>query len=204
MHIAISGNIGVGKTTLTKLISSHYGWNAHYETVDENPYLNDFYNDMPRWSFNLQVYFLHNRFAQIRDIQSSDVPVIQDRTIYEDAYIFAPNLYEMGLMTLKDFTTYQDLFNTIRQFIRPPDLLIYLKSPVSKLVEQINNRGREFEDSIRLDYLKSLNKRYDNWIEHYQEGKKIVVDVDGIDFVNKQEDLGAIISKIDAEINGLF
>ena len=204
MHIAIAGNIGSGKTTLTSLLSKHYKWEAHYEDADENPYLNDFYNDMQRWSFNLQVYFLNNRFSQVQEFRNNKKNVIQDRTIYEDAYIFAPNLHAMGLMTSRDFESYFSLFKLMESFIAPPDLLIYLRASIPVLVDQISSRGREYEESIRLDYLKRLNERYEAWIETYDKGKLVIIDVDNINFVDNPEDLGNIINKIDAEINGLF
>ena len=204
MHIAIAGNIGSGKTTLTSLLSKHYKWEAHYEDADENPYLNDFYNDMQRWSFNLQVYFLNNRFSQVQEFRNKKKNVIQDRTIYEDAYIFAPNLHAMGLMTSRDFESYFSLFKLMEGFIQPPDLLIYLRASIPVLVDQISSRGREYEESIRLDYLKRLNERYEAWISTYDDGKLLIVDVDNTNFINNGEDLGKVISKIDAEIHGLF
>lgn len=204
MHIAIAGNIGSGKTTLTRLLSKHYKWDAHYEDVDENPYLNDFYNDMQRWSFNLQIYFLNSRFNQILDIRKSGLTVIQDRTIYEDAHIFAPNLHSMGLMTSRDFDNYFSLFELMSSLIQPPDLLIYLRASVPTLVNQIQKRGRDYENSIRLDYLKRLNERYEAWISKYDLGKLLVIDVDNLNFSEKNEDLSYIINKIDAEIHGLF
>lgn len=204
MHVAIAGNIGSGKTTLTELLSKHYGWEAQYEDVDENPYLNDFYNDMQRWSFNLQIYFLNSRFNQIQDIRSSGKNVIQDRTIYEDAFIFAPNLHAMGLMTTRDFENYFSLFNLMESFIGPPDLLIYLRASVPKLVSQIQMRGREYEEAIRLDYLKRLNERYEAWISNYDKGKLLIIDVDDNNFKETPEDLGLIIHKIDTELHGLF
>lgn len=204
MHIAIAGNIGSGKTTLASKLEKHYDWIAHYEDADENPYLNDFYEDMQRWSFNLQVYFLRSRFQQIIDIRKSGKNVIQDRTIYEDAYIFAPNLHAMGLMTTRDFQNYTDLFKMISSFIQPPDLLIYLRASVPTLVNQIQKRGREYENNIRLDYLKRLNERYEAWISTYEEGKLLIVDVDTNNFSEDPEDLGKIIQSIDAEIHGLF
>lgn len=204
MHLAIAGNIGSGKTTLTSLLSKHYKWEAHYEDADENPYLNDFYNDMQRWSFNLQVYFLNNRFSQVQEFRKSKKHVIQDRTIYEDAYIFAPNLHSMGLMTSRDFESYFSLFKLMESFIQPPDLLIYLRASIPVLVDQISSRGREYEESIRLDYLKRLNERYEAWISTYDQGKLLIVDVDDTNFINNSEDLGKVISRIDAEIHGLF
>ncbi len=204
MHIAIAGNIGSGKTTLTKLLADHYKWESHFEDVDENPYLNDFYNDMQRWSFNLQVYFLNSRFNQVTEIRRENKDVIQDRTIYEDAYIFAPNLHAMGLMTTRDFENYFSLFNLMDSFISPPDLLIYLRATVPALVNQIQQRGRDYEESIRLDYLKRLNERYEAWISTYDKGKLLIVDVDQNNFHEDTEDLGKIINNIDAEIHGLF
>lgn len=203
MHIAIAGNIGSGKTTLTSLLSKHYGWDAHYEDVDDNPYLNDFYKDMQRWSFNLQIYFMKSRFGQVQQIHNGDKNVIQDRTIYEDAFIFAPNLHAMGLMSTRDFDNYSSLFNLMNAFIPAPNLLIYLRSSVPNLVEQIQKRGRDYENSIRIDYLNRLNERYEAWISGY-ENKLLIIDVDNLDFENNKEDLGKIITKIEAEINGLF
>lgn len=204
MHIAIAGNIGSGKTTLAALLSKHYGWEAHYEDVDTNPYLNNFYEDMKRWSFNLQVYFLNSRFRQVVEIRKREKTVIQDRTIYEDAYIFAPNLHEMGLMESRDYNNYASLFELMVSFIKPPDLLIYLKASVPTLVSQIQKRGREYENSIRLDYLKKLNERYEEWINGYDQGNLLVINVDNLKFSEKQKDLGDVIRKIDAEIHGLF
>ena len=204
MHIAVAGNIGSGKTTLTKLLAKHYGWEPNYEDVDDNPYLNDFYEDMQRWSFNLQIYFLNSRFNQIVDIKEGNKKVIQDRTIYEDAYIFAPNLHPMGLMTTRDFENYFSLFNSMDHFIKAPDLMIYLRASVPTLVNQIQNRGREYEESIRLDYLKRLNERYEAWISTYDKGKLLVINVDENNFIEKPEDLGNIIQKIDGELHGLF
>ncbi len=203
MHIAIAGNIGSGKTTLTKILSKHYGWKAHYEDVEHNPYLQSFYDDMQRWSFNLQVYFLNSRFRQVVEIRRGNKKVIQDRSIYEDAYIFAPNLHDMNLMSTRDFENYSSLFELMSSFIQPPDLLIYLRASVPTLVDQIQKRGREYEESIRIDYLKLLNERYEAWISKYKHGKLLIVDVDKLDF-SKPEDIGLVIEKIDAEINGLF
>ena len=204
MHIAIAGNIGSGKTTLTALLAKHYKWDAHYEDVDDNPYLNDFYKDMQRWSFNLQVYFLKSRFGQVKEIHASEKNVIQDRTIYEDAFIFAPNLHAMGLMSTRDFENYFSLFQLMETFIPAPNLLIYLRSSVANLVGQIQKRGRDYENSIRIDYLTRLNERYEAWISEYNNGKLLIIDVDNMDFENNKEDLGTIINRIDAEINGLF
>jgi deoxyadenosine/deoxycytidine kinase len=204
MHIAVAGNIGAGKTTLTELLAKHYKWTAHFEDVDENPYLNDFYNDMQRWSFNLQIYFLNSRFKQITDIRKSGKTIIQDRTIYEDAEIFAPNLHSMGLMSTRDFNNYKTLFDSMVSVIQPPNLLIYLRATVPTLVNQIQKRGREYESSIRIDYLKQLNDRYDRWINNYNLGKLLIINVDDIDFTTRAEDLSLIIDKIDAQIHGLF
>lgn len=204
MHIAIAGNIGSGKTTLTTSLAKHYKWEPHFENADDNPYLNDFYNDMQRWSFNLQVYFLNKRFSEIQEIRKNKKNVIQDRTIYEDAYIFAPNLHAMGLMTTRDFESYFSLFKLMESFIQPPDLLIYLRASIPVLVNQISSRGREYEESIRLDYLKRLNERYEAWVSTYDQGKILVVDVDHVNFTEENEDLGKVINKIDAEIHGLF
>ena len=204
MHIAIAGNIGSGKTTLAGLLSKHYNWEAHYEDVESNPYLNNFYEDMQRWSFNLQIYFLNSRFRQVVDIRKSGKTVIQDRTIYEDAYIFAPNLHAMGLMASRDFDNYSRLFELMSSFIRPPDLLIYLRAGVPTLVSQIQKRGREYENAIRLDYLNHLNQRYEDWISGYDLGKLLIVNVDTIKFSERQADLGHVIQRIDAEIHGLF
>jgi len=203
-HVAIAGNIGAGKTTLCEKLGKHFGWTVHYESTDNNPYLSDFYIDMKRWSFNLQVYFLNNRYRQILDIHKGDITVIQDRTIYEDAYIFAPNLHDMGLMSTRDFNNYFDLFKLMTSQIQPPDLLIYLKADVSTLVSHIQKRGRDYEGSMSLDYLKSLNERYEKWISEYTEGKLLVIDANNIDFKNNPEDFGKIISQVDAELYGLF
>ena len=204
MHIAVAGNIGAGKTTLSELLSKHYKWTPHYEDVDQNPYLNDFYNDMQRWSFNLQIYFLNSRFQQIIDLRKSGKTIIQDRTIYEDAEIFAPNLHSMGLMSTRDFKNYKTLFDLMVSLIQPPDLLMYLRASVPTLVNQIQKRGREYENSIRIDYLKQLNDRYETWINSYKLGKVLVINVDNIDFTSNPEDLRFIIDKIDAQIHGLF
>ena len=204
MHVAIAGNIGSGKTTLTTKLSKHYKWEAHYEDVENNPYLNDFYKEMQRWSFNLQVYFLNSRFRQILNIKSSGKDFIQDRTIYEDAFIFAPNLHSMGLMSSRDFDNYQQLFSLMDSFVQGPDLLVYLRASTTTLISQIQKRGREYENSIRLDYLTRLNERYEAWISEYTKGKLLIVDVDDINFSESEEDLGEVINKIDAEIHGLF
>jgi deoxyadenosine/deoxycytidine kinase len=204
MLVAVAGNIGSGKTTLTTLLAKHYNWDTHFEDVDENPYLNDFYNDMQRWSFNLQVYYMTSRISKIQEINASGKATIQDRTLYEDAYIFAPNLHSMGLMTTRDFETYFSLFKLQETFIKPPDLLIYLRASVPTLVNQIQKRGRDYEESIRLDYLKRLNERYEAWISTYDQGKILIVDVDNNNFSEKAEDLGKIINGIEAELHGLF
>ncbi len=204
MHIAVAGNIGSGKTTLTRLLSKHYNWEAKYEEVDNNPYLADFYNDMQRWSFNLQVFFLNQRFKGIVDIQRSQSHVIQDRTIYEDARIFAPNLHSMGLMSTRDFENYQSLFDLMLSLVKPPDLLIYLRSSIPNLVSQIHKRGREYESAIRIDYLSGLNVRYEEWISGFKDSKLLVIDVDENKFEDRPEDLSLVIDKIDAILNGLF
>ena len=204
MHIAIAGNIGSGKTTLAGMLAKHYEWEPHYENVDTNPYLEDFYNDMKAWSFNVQIFFLRQRLKQIMDIRNSGKNVIQDRTLYEDAYIFAPNLHEMDLMATRDFETYFSLFQQVEQLIQPPDLLIYLKSSVPNLVKRIQSKGREYENAIRLDYLERLNRRYDVWVQSYELGKILVIDTDKINFIDEPEDFSKIINKIDAELFGLF
>lgn len=204
MHIAIAGNIGSGKTTLAGLLSKHFGWEAHYEDVDDNPYLNDFYEDMQRWSFNLQIYFLNSRFKQVLEIKQSGKTVVQDRTIYEDAYIFAPNLHSMGLMTTRDFDNYFTLFGLMSSLVEPPDLLLYLRASVPTLVNQIQKRGREYENSIRIDYLKRLNERYEAWIESYKLGKVLIIEADAYNFPDNKDHLAQIIDKINAEIHGLF
>jgi deoxyadenosine/deoxycytidine kinase len=204
MHIAIAGNIGSGKTTLTTLIAKHYKYTAHFEEVDNNPYLSDFYKDMQRWSFNLQVFFLRSRFRQLIDIKKKSKKIVQDRTIYEDAYIFAPNLHAMGLMTTRDFENYSDLFGVMDEFITPPDLLIYLRASVPSLVMNIQKRGRDYEEAIRLDYLTRLNERYEAWVTTYTKGKILIIDIDNNRFHENPEDLGTIISGIEAQLNGLF
>jgi deoxyadenosine/deoxycytidine kinase len=204
MHIAVAGNIGAGKTTLTKLLAKHYKWEAQLEDVVDNPYLDDFYNQMERWSFNLQVYFLNSRFRQVNQIQNGGKDIIQDRTIYEDAHIFAPNLHAMGLMTNRDFENYKSLFDLMEGFVKGPDLLIYLRSSIPNLVSQIHKRGRDYENTISIDYLSRLNERYEAWITTYEKGNLLIIDVDNLDFVANPEDLGSIINKIDAQINGLF
>lgn len=203
MYIGIAGNIGSGKTTLTGLLAKNFKWEAHYEEAD-NPYMNDFYNDMQRWSFNLQIYFLNSRYNQILQILKSGKTIVQDRTIYEDAHIFAPNLHDMGLLSTRDFNTYFSSFELMSKFIQPPDLLIYLRASVPTLVRNIQKRGRDYESSIRLDYLKRLNERYEAWIAKYDLGKLLIFDVDDMNFTEKPEDLRTIIDRVDAEINGLF
>ena len=204
MHIAIAGNIGSGKTTLTGLLAKHFGWDPHYEDVDTNPYLNSFYEDMQRWSFNLQIYFLNSRFRQVVDIRNSGKTVIQDRTIYEDAYIFAPNLHAMNLMSTRDYENYRSLFDLMGTFIQPPDLLIYLRASVPTLVNQIQKGGREYESSIRLDYLKNLNEMYEEWIDGYKFGKLLIIDADNLKVSENPEDLGKVIEDINAQLHGLF
>ena len=204
MHIAVAGNIGAGKTTLAGLLSKHYGWEAHFEDVDENPYLNDFYKDMKRWSFALQIHFLNSRFSQVLALRQSGKEIIQDRTIYEDAHIFAPNLYSMNLMLKRDFENYKALFDVMSGLIQPPDLLIYLRASIPTLIKHIQSRGRDYEETIRLDYLKRLNERYEAWISNYDKGKLLIIDVDNIDFIKNPKDLSEVISKIDADLNGLF
>ena len=204
MHVAIAGNIGAGKTTLTQLLAKHYKWEAQLEDVVDNPYLDDFYNQMERWSFNLQVYFLNSRFRQVLQIRESGKNIIQDRTIYEDANIFAPNLHAMGLMTNRALENYSSLFGLMESLVQSPDLIIYLRSSIPNLVSQIHKRGRDYENSISIDYLSRLNERYEAWIHGYNKGKLLIIDVDDLDFVENEEDLGFIINKIDAEINGLF
>ena len=203
MHIAIAGNIGAGKTTLTRLLAKHFGWTPHYEEVDHNPYLASYYEDMQRWSFNIQVYFLNSRFRQVIELRKKKKDVIQDRTIYEDAYIFAPNLHDMQLMPTRDFENYTSLFELMAQFLEYPDLLIYLKADIPTLVAQINKRGREYENTIRIDYLQHLNEKYEKWISNYP-GKLLVIDVNTIKFAERAEDFGIVIEKINAELYGLF
>jgi deoxyadenosine/deoxycytidine kinase len=203
-HIAVAGNIGAGKTTLTELLSKHYKWIPQFEDVDHNPYLNDFYDDMPRWSFNLQIFFLNSRLNQLLEVYSGTETVIQDRTIYEDAHIFAPNLHDMGLMSKRDYNNYFQFFQTLKRMVQPPDLLIYLQASVPTLVGQIQKRGREYEENIRLDYLKRLNDLYNKWIDGYKEGGLLVIDVDKNKFPENEEHLGEIITRIDAQLYGLF
>lgn len=204
MHIAVAGNIGSGKTTLVELLAKHFGWDPMFEKVDDNPYLANFYDDMRRWSFNLQVYFLNKRFRSLIEHRKKHKDIIQDRTLFEDAYIFAPNLHAMGLMATKDYKTYLDCFELINSFIEPPELLIYLKASVPTLIRNIQKRGRDYETSIRLDYISSLNDRYNKWIENYAESQLLIINIDDIDFSSNKSDLGLIIEKINAEIHGLF
>ncbi|EEI92932.1 deoxynucleoside kinase [Sphingobacterium spiritivorum ATCC 33300] len=204
MHIAIVGNIGAGKTTLTQLLANHFKYEPQFEAVDNNPYLEDFYADMKRWAFNLQIFFLNSRFRHIVQLQEKGIDMIQDRTIYEDAYIFAENLFDMGLMSERDFENYSNIFQSIIHYIKPPDLLIYLKASVPTLVNNIQRRGRDYESAIRLDYLSKLNDKYDKWINNYKDGKVMVLDKDNLDFTSNPEDLGFIIQKIEAELFGLF
>ena len=204
MHIAVAGNIGSGKTTLTSLLARNFKWEPQYEDLDTNPYLHSFYEDMQRWSFNLQIYFLNSRFRRIIDIRKSGKTVIQDRTIYEDAFIFAPNLHGMNLMSTRDFENYKSLFELISSFIQPPDLLIYLRASVPTLVSQIQKRGREYESAIRIDYLKNLNDLYEEWVENYKLGKILFIDVDNLKFSENSEHLGIVIEKVNAELHGLF
>ena len=204
MHIAVTGNIGAGKTTLTTMLAKHYGWSAQFEDVDHNPYLDDFYQDMSKWSFALQMYFLGSRFRQVKEIRESGKNIIQDRTIYEDAYIFAENLNEMNLLSDRDYSNYTSLFNLMKSFVSAPDLLIYLKADISTLTKQIAKRGREYEAGISIDYLMRLNKKYEAWINSYKEGKLLMIDVNDLDFVEREEDFGYILERIDAELNGLF
>lgn len=203
-HIAIAGNIGAGKTTLVTKLAHHYGWEARYEAVDNNPYLADFYEDMTRWAFPLQIYFLHSRYNQVVDILRSQNPIIQDRTIYEDAHIFAKNLYQSGHLTKRDFENYFSLFQSMAASIKPPDLLIYLRAEIHTLTRQIAKRGRAYESGISLKYLKDLNDHYEEWIGEYTNGRLLVIDINDLDYVERPEDLGHIIQKIDAEVNGLF
>lgn len=204
MHIAVTGNIGAGKTTLTTMLAKHYGWEAQFEDVEHNPYLDDFYQDMSKWSFALQIYFLGSRFRQVKEIRESGKNIIQDRTIYEDAHIFAENLNEMNLLSDRDYANYSSLFNLMKSFVSAPDLLIYLKADISTLTRQIAKRGRDYEAGISIDYLLRLNSKYENWIENYKEGKLLVIDVNHLDFVERKEDFGYILDRIDGEMNGLF
>ena len=203
MHIAIAGNIGAGKTTLTELLAKHYKWEPQYEDVVQNPYLDDFYAEMERWSFNLQVYFLNSRFRQILDIHNSKNTVIQDRTIYEDAHIFAPNLHAMGLMTHRDFENYSSLFQLMESLVKGPDLLIYLRSSIPNLVNQIHKRGRVYENSISIEYLSRLNERYEAWIHDYKKDNLSILEVDELNFVDRSEDLQQVIQTIDSKLEDM-
>ena len=204
LHIAVAGNIGAGKTTLVTKLAKHYGWEAHFEAVDDNPYLSDFYQDMSKWSFPLQIYFLHSRFNQVRSIRDASHTIIQDRTIYEDAFIFARNLRDSGYLTHRDFNNYFSLFKSMTSVIQPPDLLIYLRAGIPKLTEQISKRGRDYESSISLKYLEDLNRQYESWVSEYKDGKLLVVDVNKTDFVSNPDDMHEIVKRIDAELHGLF
>lgn len=204
MHIAITGNIGSGKTTLTQMLARHYGYKPVYESADNNPYLSSFYEDMRRWSFNLQIHFLHTRIRQLLEVRHEYSNIIQDRTIYEDAYVFAPNLHAMGLLNTRDLENYIKIFELIDSFIQPPDLMIYLKGDVPQLIRQIQRRGREYDNAIRLDYLTSLNNRYDSWIEEYNKSKKLIINIEEVNFADVPEDLGYVINQIDSEFNSLF
>lgn len=203
-HVAIAGNIGAGKTTLTEKLGKAFKWDVLYESIEDNPYLSDFYHDMKRWSFNLQIYFLHSRYKQILEIIQGDKVVVQDRTIYEDAFIFAPNLHDMGLLSSRDYENYISLFHTMMGQIQPPDLLIYLRAGIPTLVAHIHSRGREYEGSMSLDYLKRLNERYEEWISDYREGRLLIINADELDFEHRAEDMGQIISSVQAELHGLF
>ncbi|MDA0684885.1 MAG: deoxynucleoside kinase [Bacteroidetes bacterium] len=203
-YVAVAGNIGAGKSSLTRILSDYFKWEAYFERVDDNPYLEDFYEDMHRWSFNLQVFFLSSRFEHQRLIEEAPHSVVQDRSIYEDAEIFARNLNEMGLMSARDYENYQDLFKVMTSYLRPPDLLVYLKASVPTLVSHIQSRGREFESTIRIEYLQRLNKHYEDWVDRYDLGPKVIIDVDELDFVNVEKDQSHIISKVEARLFGLF
>jgi deoxyadenosine/deoxycytidine kinase len=203
-HVAIAGNIGAGKTTLSEMLAKHFGWDVHYENAENNPYLADFYLEMKRWSFNLQVFFLSSRYQQVLEIHRGSRTVIQDRTIYEDAYIFAPNLADMGLMERRDFENYLGLFECMTSQLQAPDLLIYLRASIPTLVDHIHMRGRDYEGSISIDYLRRLNDRYDNWINNYKEGKLLIINVDNLDFHNRPEDFSQVLQTVQAELHGLF
>lgn len=203
-HIAVAGNIGSGKTTLAEKLSKHYSWTPLYESVDNNPYLRDFYEDMTRWAFHLQIFFLNSRFNQVNQIRQSERTIIQDRTIYEDAHIFAVNLHRSGHINERDYKSYMDIFRSMTAFVQPPDLLIYLKADIPKLVQQIEKRNRDFEFNIKLEYLRSLNEHYEQWIGQYDLGKLLVIDVNQIDFVARPEDFSNIVQRIDLELNSLF
>jgi len=203
-HVAIAGNIGAGKTALTDVMGQYFDWTTIYEQVDENPYLTDFYNDMRRWSFNLQVFFLSRRFDQLKEIEEMDASVVQDRSIYEDAEIFARNLYEMGLMSARDFENYGDLFSIMTDYLEPPSLLVYLRASVPTLVDQIQQRGRDYESTIRIDYLERLQGHYEDWIEDYDRGPKLIIDIDELDFVHEEKDRRTVLNQIESRLFGLF
>ena len=200
MRIAIAGNIGAGKTSLTKQLSKSLKYKPYYEDVIANPYLDDFYNHMERWSFNLQIYFLNSRFKQLVTIDSIKQNVIQDRTIYEDAFIFAPNLNAMGLMTQRDYNNYLALFDTMLNLVKPPDLLVYLQSSIPSLVNKIHKRGRDYEKTISIEYLSRLNERYEAWISNYNSGKLLKINVDDLDFVENKSDYETILELIKKEL----
>ncbi|MEQ8688035.1 MAG: deoxynucleoside kinase [Imperialibacter sp.] len=204
MHIAVSGNIGAGKTTLAEKLGKHYNWKVQLESVEENPYLEDFYSDMKRWAFHVQIHFLNSRFKQVNELRDSRASIVQDRTIYEDAYIFAKSLYSSGHFSERDYESYLKLFELMITYVQPPDLLIYLKADIGKLVSQIEKRGRSFENAIRIDYLKTLNQHYEDWIGSYKLGKLLVIDVNNLDFVSKVEDFSYVVNQIDLELHGLF
>jgi deoxyadenosine/deoxycytidine kinase len=203
-HIAVCGNIGSGKSTLTAKLARHYGWQPLFESVEDNPYLRDFYGDMKKWAFHVQIYFLNTRFKQVHEIRSSARTTIQDRTIYEDAYIFASNLNHSGFISERDYQSYLDLFHSMINFVKPPDLLIYLKADIPKLVRQIEKRGRDYEYSISLEYLKNLNEHYEKWLSSYDQGKLLTIDVNNLDFVANIEDFSHIVGRVDFELNNLF
>lgn len=203
-HIAVAGNIGSGKTTLTEKLARSFKWKAQYEDIDNNPYLFDFYQDMQRWSFNLQIYFLNARLKQILEIHRGNQTVIQDRTIYEDAHIFAPNLHAMGLMSSRDYENYLSIFDTMTSIVKPPDLIIYLRAQIPTIVSQIQKRGREYEENLRLDYLRRLNDYYDGWASKYDKGRMLVIDIEQLNFADSQEDLAEVASRVNAELFGLF
>jgi len=203
-HIAIAGNIGSGKTTLAEKLARHYNWSPLFESVDNNPYLRDFYNDMTRWAFHLQIYFLNSRFNQVRQIRESEKVIVQDRTIYEDAHIFAANLYRSGHINERDYQSYLDIYHSMIHFVQPPDLLIYLKADIPKLVQQIAKRNRDFEFNIKLEYLRNLNEHYEEWIAGYKAGKLLIIDVNNMDFVERVEDFSTIVGRIELELNSLF
>jgi len=204
MHIGVAGNIGCGKTTLTRMLAEHYGWTPKYESVTYNPYLEDYYRDIPRWSFNLEVYFLEQRFQDVLEIARSRDTVIQDRTIFEGVYVFTANNHDMGNLSDRDFDTYMRLFNSMMSMVRTPDLMIYLRSSVPHLISQIQKRGRDYEQTMSIDYLSSLNDRYEKFIGEEYRGKVLVIEADGLDFENNPEDFEMITEKVNAELYGLF